>query len=164
MRNVHNSTFFSVDQRTETQLFLVCLSFNKFYFVLDHTDFFMLTKTCLTLAQVPQDVGWHPPKMLCEGIFLAKPFRFQLFKDPLRHCWVLISAQLALCFAVFFISANYAECFANSWEVGKHAARLVGCPLFLITYIWGQMSDVLQVTFSDAFWYETSIKPHWTTE
>ena len=73
--------------------------------------------------------------MLYEGMFLAKPFRFQLFKDPLRHCRVLISAQLVLCFAVFFISANYVEWFANSWEVGEHAACHVGSPLFLITYI-----------------------------
>lgn len=95
---VHNSTFFSVDQRTETQPFLVCLSFNKSYFVSDHTDFFMLTKTYLTLAQVPQDVGWHPPKMLYEGIFLAKPFGSSSSKthwDTVEF-WYLGSSRSAL--------------------------------------------------------------------
>lgn len=88
----------------------VYLSFNKFYFLLDHTDFFMLTKMCLTLAQVPQDVGHSQLKMSMRAC-LANLQDFQLLQRPTEHkprdsdiCTARCSALLS-----FSISANYVE-------------------------------------------------------
>lgn len=127
---------------------LVCLLTNSIAIGLHR--FFILTKTC-----PGQHVYWMcwvtSAKEHC--CFLRACF-WQDLSDPSssKTCWdcrVLLSAQLVLCSALFFLSSNYMACFTNSWKEGEHAVCHVGTPLFHITYIWGQMSNILHHIFSD---------------